>query len=40
MLSEWLVDIPEELDDSWNMVPCPEGKRTLVVAAKVTVVDY
>ncbi|CAG0882433.1 unnamed protein product [Cyprideis torosa] len=32
MLSEWLLDIPDDLSSDWLMVPCPEGKRTLVVA--------
>ena len=35
MLSEWLVDIPEQLSLEWMMVPSPVGKRVLVVAAKV-----
>lgn len=35
MLSEWLVDIPVELDTDWLMVVCPVGKRSLVVASKV-----
>ncbi|VDL72196.1 unnamed protein product [Nippostrongylus brasiliensis] len=35
MLSEWLVDIPEQLSSEWMMVPSPVGKRVLVVAAKV-----
>lgn len=34
MLSEWLVDIPEQLSSEWMMVPSPVGKRVLVVAAK------
>jgi snurportin-1 len=32
MMSEWLVDVPEDLADKWLMVLCPEGKRNLVVA--------
>uniref|UniRef100_A0A915DGH4 Snurportin-1 n=1 Tax=Ditylenchus dipsaci TaxID=166011 RepID=A0A915DGH4_9BILA len=34
MFSEWLVDIPDvsSLSTEWLMVPCPKGKRTLVVA--------
>lgn len=36
MLSEWLVDIPEQLSSEWMMVPSPVGKRVLVVAAKVS----
>lgn len=34
MLSEWLVDVPSDFYTSWFMVPCPRGKRCLVVAAK------
>lgn len=32
MLSEWLVDVPEDLAELWYLVPCPKGHRTLVVA--------
>lgn len=35
MLSEWLVDVPAELDIDWLMVVCPVGKRSLIVASKV-----
>lgn len=35
MLSEWLVDIPETLSSDWICVPCPVGKRALVVASNV-----
>lgn len=35
MLSEWLVDIPSELDTDWLMVVSPVGKRSLIVASKV-----
>lgn len=34
MLSEWMLDVPEDLMDKWIMVPCPEGRRTLLVARK------
>ncbi|XP_064474621.1 snurportin-1-like isoform X2 [Ornithodoros turicata] len=34
MLSEWLVDVPEDLEENWIVVPCPVGKRCLVVAYK------
>ena len=37
MLSEWLVDVPTELDTDWLMVVCPVGKRSLIVASKVRV---
>lgn len=35
MLSEWLVEVPTELDTDWLMVVCPVGKRSLIVASKV-----
>lgn len=35
MFSEWLVDIPCELSTEWLMVPCPLGKRCLVVSENV-----
>lgn len=38
MLSEWLVDIPESLSKDWICIPCPVGKRCLVVASNVC--DY
>ncbi|CAD5123814.1 DgyrCDS12125 [Dimorphilus gyrociliatus] len=34
MLSEWLIDVPENFQDNFIMVACPTGKRVLVVAAK------
>lgn len=34
MLSEWIVDPPPDLEQNWIMVPCPVGKRRLVVAHK------
>ncbi|ETN78003.1 hypothetical protein NECAME_10631, partial [Necator americanus] len=40
MLSEWLVDIPEQLSSEWMMVPSPVGKRVLVVAAKGATTAY
>lgn len=40
MFSEWLVDIPEltTFSTEWIMLPCPVGKRTLVVALKVILI--
>lgn len=35
MLSEWLIEIPEDFDTNWLIVPCPKGKRCLLVASKV-----
>ncbi|CAH1253020.1 SNUPN [Branchiostoma lanceolatum] len=40
MLSEWLVDIPGDLEEEWLMVACPVGRRNLVVAAKGTTKAY
>ncbi|XP_043484136.1 snurportin-1 [Leptopilina heterotoma] len=34
MLSEWLLEVPEDFIDKWIMVPCPEGRRVLLVARK------
>jgi len=36
MLSEWLVDVPLDLEQEWVVVMCPVGKRALVVAARVS----
>ena len=36
MLSEWLVDVPDDLVEEWFMVVCPMGKRNLVIAANVS----
>jgi len=33
MLSEWLVDVPDDLQQEWLMVVCPFGKRNLVIAS-------
>lgn len=37
MFSEWLVDIPQisTFSTEWIMLPCPIGKRTLIVALNV-----
>lgn len=35
MLSEWLVDVPNDLEENWLMVLSPMGKRCLLVASKV-----
>ncbi|CAB4054029.1 SNUPN [Lepeophtheirus salmonis] len=34
MLSEWFVDIPMDFSEKWLAVPCPVGKRNLVVAGR------
>lgn len=36
MLSEWLVDVPGDLEQEWLMVVCPFGKRNLVIASNVS----
>ena len=40
MLSEWMVDVPEDLATEWIMVVCPVGKRSMVIAARGTTVAY
>lgn len=35
MMSEWMLEVPQDLISKWIIVPCPQGKRTLVVACKV-----
>lgn len=32
MLSEWLVHVPDDLLELWYLMPCPKGRRNLVVA--------
>ncbi|KAI6078007.1 Snurportin-1 [Aix galericulata] len=34
MLSEWLIDVPVDLQQEWLAVVCPVGKRALVVASR------
>ncbi|XP_058793883.1 snurportin-1 [Phymastichus coffea] len=34
MLSEWMLEVPQDFVEKWIMVPCPVGKRSLVVAYK------
>ncbi|XP_071536745.1 LOW QUALITY PROTEIN: snurportin-1 [Panulirus ornatus] len=34
MLSEWLVDVPEDFATCFLAVPCPVGKRSLIVSAR------
>ena len=36
MLSEWLVDVPDDLEQEWLMVVCPFGKRNLIIASNVS----
>ncbi|GFS55354.1 snurportin-1 [Trichonephila inaurata madagascariensis] len=34
MLSEWLVEVPSDIEELWYLVLCPVGKRCLVVASR------
>lgn len=38
-LSEWMRDRPDDLDN-WILVPCPKGKRHIVVAAANKTIAY
>ncbi|XP_002130907.2 snurportin-1 [Ciona intestinalis] len=40
MLSEWLVEVPDDFESDWLMVVCPLGKRNLVVASRGRTVCY
>lgn len=40
MLSEWLVDIPEDFEINWKFVVCPIGKRCLVISSRGTTSAY
>lgn len=40
MLSEWLVEVPDDFENNWLALPCPPGKRCLVVASRVTDLLY
>lgn len=35
MLSEWLSELPEDLENSWLIKLSPLGQRRLVIASKV-----
>ncbi len=35
MLGEWLNEIPDDFSTEWVMIPCPKGRRALVVASNV-----
>lgn len=39
MLSEWMIEKPEDFHENWFVVPCPKGRRLLVVASQVGYVD-
>lgn len=40
MFSEWLVERPDDFEEKWYLVPCPKGKRVLVVAVKNRTKSY
>ncbi|XP_065060566.1 snurportin-1-like [Rhopilema esculentum] len=40
MLSEWLVEVPPDLEEEWLMTVCPVGKRCLIVANRGTTSVY
>ncbi|CAJ0945580.1 unnamed protein product, partial [Mesorhabditis belari] len=42
MTSEWLVDIPDKemMQHEWIMVPCPVGRRCLIVASQGVTTAY
>lgn len=40
MIADWLKEIPEDFEDTWTMVPCPLGKRMLVVAGSECTRSY
>lgn len=40
MLSEWLVEVPEDFAQEWSMVLCPVGRRSLVVTNGSTTRAY
>ncbi|GAB6019023.1 hypothetical protein CHUAL_013996 [Chamberlinius hualienensis] len=40
MMSEWFIEIPNDLASEWLFVMCPVGKRCLVVASKGKTIAY
>ncbi|XP_069138797.1 snurportin-1-like [Argopecten irradians] len=40
MMSEWLVEVPDDFTESWCTVICPWGKRCLVVASRGRTTAY
>lgn len=36
MLSEWFVEVPSDLASEWLLVLCPMGKRSFVLASRVS----
>lgn len=37
MLSEWMLDVPQDFTEKWVMVPCPTGKRVRLISAWVLI---
>lgn len=35
MLSEWMIKLPDNIEDKWLFVLCPVGKRCLVRSTRV-----
>lgn len=40
MFTEWLCEVPSDLDENWFVKFCPYGKRCLVVAEKVKTIIF
>ncbi|KAM4675965.1 tyrosine-protein phosphatase non-receptor type 9-like [Discoglossus pictus] len=40
MLSEWLIEVPQDLADLWLLIVCPVGKRSLIVASRGSTAAY
>ncbi|XP_011638087.1 snurportin-1 [Pogonomyrmex barbatus] len=40
MLSEWMLEIPQDLTENWIMVPCPVGHRTRLVSRMGVTMAY
>ncbi|XP_012225656.2 snurportin-1 [Linepithema humile] len=34
MMSEWMLDVPQDFSENWIMVPCPVGKRVRLVSGR------
>lgn len=34
MLSEWMLDVPQDFCENWIMVPCPIGKRSRLISRR------
>ncbi|XP_059479701.1 snurportin-1 [Neocloeon triangulifer] len=40
MLSEWMEEVPQDLEEKWLCVPCPIGKRCIVISEKSACYAY